>query len=219
VPSVIVSDAVHEYLSQQRRPPDPVLAEMEEHGAREGIPIVVPQTGALLHVLALACGARRILEVGTAIGVSTLYLARALPEDGQLVSFEIDAERQAAARDYLERAGVVDRVDLRLEDAREGLRELDGHFDLGFLDGVKAQYGEYLDGVLPLLRPGGVLVVDNVLRRGLVAEGHGDGTLSDQDIVNARGFNQRLLEDERLQTTITPVGDGVLIGVVVRGSG
>jgi predicted O-methyltransferase YrrM len=213
VPSVIVSDAVRDYLSQSRRPPDPVLAEMEEHGAREGIPIVVPETGALLHVLARAGGARRIVEVGTAIGVSALYLARALPDDGVLVSFEIDQERHRAARDYLERAGVGGRVDLRLQDAREGLRELDGQFDLAFLDGVKAQYGDYFDGVLPLLRPGGVLAVDNVLRRGLVAQGRGDGTLGDEEVRMARAFNQRLLDDGELEATITPVGDGVLIAV------
>lgn len=213
MPSVIVSDAVAQYLAQTRRAPDPVLAEMEEHGARERIPIVVPQTGALLHVLALACGARRILEVGTAIGVSTLYLARALPEDGQIVSFEIDPVRQAAARGYLERAGVFGRADLRLQDAREGLRELDGQFDLAFLDGVKAQYGEYFEGVLPRLRNGGLLLVDNVLRRGRVAEGHGDATLSDEEVASARAFNQRLVDHEALTATMTPVGDGVLIAV------
>ncbi len=213
MPSVIVSDAVRDYLSQSRRPPDPVLAEMEEHGAREGIPIVAPETGALLHVLARAGGARRIVEVGTAIGVSALYLARALPDDGVLVSFEIDQERHRAARAYLERAGVGGRVDLRLQDAREGLRELEGQFDLAFLDGVKAQYGDYFDGVLPLLRQGGVLAVDNVLRRGLVAQARGDGTLGDEEVRMARAFNQRLLDDEELEATITPVGDGVLIAV------
>src|SRR5260370_37431818 len=105
---------------------------MEAQGERDRIPIVVPETGGLLHVLALACGARRVLEVGTAIGVSTLYLARALPEDGQILSFEIDQARHGAARDYLRRAGVLDRADLRLQDARAGLKELDGTFDMAF---------------------------------------------------------------------------------------
>lgn len=213
VPSVIVSEVVREYLVQMRSAPDPVLAEMEDHGAREAIPIVMPESGALLHVLALASGARRVLEVGTAIGVSTLYLARAIPEDGTVVSFDIDPERQRAARGYLERAGVADRVDLRLQDAREGLRELTGEFDFAFLDGVKAQYGDYFDGVMPLLRRGGVLTVDNVLRGGRVAAGRGDGDLSDEQVMMARAFNQRLIENEQLSSTITPVGDGVLIAV------
>jgi predicted O-methyltransferase YrrM len=213
VPSVIVSDVVAEYLARTRDTPDPVLAEMEEHGARERVPIVVPETGALLHVLALAAGARRILEVGTAIGVSTLYLARALPEDGVVVTFEVDAERQSAARRYLERAGVAERVDLRLQDAREGLEELDGQFDFAFLDGVKAQYGDYFDGVLPRLRAGGVLAVDNVLRSGRVASGRGDAIVSDEEVALARKFNQRLLNHDELTATIASVGDGVLIAV------
>ena len=210
---MIVTEAVTRYLAELKSEPDPVLAEMEAQGAREGIPIVQPPTGALLHVLALACGARRVVEVGTAIGVSTLYLARALPEDGAVVSFEVDAERHDAARGYLERAGVIDRTDLRLQDAREGLEGLSGSFDMAFIDGVKAQYGDYFDGLLPLLRPGGVLAVDNVLMSGTVAEGRSDGHWTDDQIATARVFNERLLSHPDLLGTLTPVGDGVLIAV------
>jgi caffeoyl-CoA O-methyltransferase len=210
---MIVTEAVTRYLAELRVAPDPVLEEMEAQGAREGIPIVVPETGQLLHVLALACRAERVLEVGTAIGVSTLYLARALPESGRVVSFEIDEERQSAARAYLERAGVLDRVDLRLQDAREGLGSLTDEFDLAFIDGVKAQYGEYFDGVLPLLRSGGVLAVDNVLMSGSVAENRGDGHWTEEQITRAREFNRRLLGDPQLTATLTPVGDGVLVAV------
>jgi predicted O-methyltransferase YrrM len=208
---MIVTDAVESYL---RESPDPVLAEMEEHAAREGTPIVVPQTGALLHVLALACGARRIVEVGTAIGVSTLYLARALPPGGTIVSFEIDRERHDAARGYLERAGLADRCDLRLQDARRGLATLDESFDMAFIDGFKAQYGDYFDALISLLHVGSVLAVDNVLMSGTVAEGRADGHWSDGQVATARSFNERLLRHERLTGTITPVGDGVLVAVV-----
>lgn len=211
---MIVSDSVREYLASVRNEPDPILAEMEARGRREGIPIVVPETGQLLSVLALACRARRILEVGTAIGVSTLYLARALPDGGTVVSFEVDEERHRAARDYLGRAGVLDRADLRLQDARQGLAELNGTFDLAFVDGVKAQYGDYFDAVLPLLGSGSVLAVDNVLMSGTVAEGRSDGHWTEEQIATARAFNQRLQGDPRLISTITPVGDGVLVAVV-----
>ncbi len=210
---MIVTDAVREYISRSRIKPDAVLAEMEAHAAREGIPVVVPETGALLRVLVLASGARRVLEVGTAIGVSTLYIARAVAPGGTVVSFEIDERRHAAARDYLTRAGVLDRVDLRLQDAREGLAGLDGHFDMAFIDGVKTQYGDYFDSLLPLLGPGAVLAVDNVLMSGTVAEGRGDGHWSDEQIATAREFNERLLEHDELAATITPVGDGVLVAV------
>jgi predicted O-methyltransferase YrrM len=210
---MIVTGAVGGYLADLRAQPDPVLAEMEEHAARDGIPIVVPQTGALLHVLALTRGARRIVEVGTAIGVSTLYLARALPDDGLVVSFEVAPERHAAAHRYLERAGVIDRAELRLQDARAGLESLDGPFDMAFIDGVKAQYPEYFDALLPLLGSGAVLAVDNVLMSGAVAEGRSDGHWSQEQIDRARTFNHRVLDHEQLVGTLTPVGDGVLVAV------
>ena len=211
---MITTEAVSSYLRQIRPEPDPVLAEMEAHGARDGIPIVDPQAGQLLHVLALARGARRIVEVGTAIGVSTLYMARALPADGELVSFDIDPERQGAARDYLDRAGVGDRVDLRLQDARAGLSELEGPFDMAFIDGVKAQYPAYYELLIGLLGPGAVLAVDNVLMSGTVAEGRTDGHWTDEQIAGQRAFIAKLLSDERLSGTVTPVGDGVLVAVV-----
>jgi predicted O-methyltransferase YrrM len=214
VPAVIVTEAVKQYLATLRPEPDPVLAEMQAHAARDGIPIVEPETGMLLHVLALGRGARRVVEVGTAIGVSTLYLARAIGDDGTVVSFEIDEGRHQAARTYLERAGVLPRVELRLQDAREGLGALQaGSFDLAFVDGVKAQYVDYIDLVVPLLRVGGVLAVDNVLMSGTVAENHTDGHWTQNQIDTARALNRQLLSDSRLTGTVTPVGDGVLVGV------
>jgi caffeoyl-CoA O-methyltransferase len=210
---VIVTEAVTTYLSSLRAEPDPVLAEMEAHGEREGVPIVVPETGQMLHVLALTRGARRIVEVGTAIGVSTLYLARALPPGGQIVSFEVDEQRHRAARDYLERAGVADRCDLRLEDARTGLRSLEGPFDMAFIDGVKAQYGQYFEELLPLLGPGSLLTVDNVLMSGTVAEGRSNGHWSEEQIATARAFNERIVGSADFVATVTPVGDGVLLAV------
>lgn len=206
---MIVTAEVENYLQNVRQQPDPVLAEMESHGAREGIPIVVPATGVLLQILALAHGARRALEVGTAIGVSTLYLARGLADGGTIVSFEIDRDRHQAARGYLERAGVLARADLRLQDAREGLAELEGSFDFAFLDGVKSQYGEYLHLVAPRLAPGAVLVVDNVLWGGSVA----DPEDTSQQARALRGFNESLLNDPDLTATVTPVGDGLLVAI------
>jgi predicted O-methyltransferase YrrM len=205
---VILTDPVSQYIDLMRKAPDRVLAEMEAHADRDRIPIVVPATGRLLEVLALARGARRALEIGTAIGVSTLYIARGLAPGGQIVSFEIDPVRHAAAQDYLQRAGVGDRVDLRHQDARAGLQALEGKFDFAFMDGVKAQYGDYFDAVLPLLDDGAVLAVDNVLMSGTVATENGSERIS-----VARAFNERLLTHPELTSTLTPVGDGVLIAV------
>lgn len=210
---MILTDAVSSYLESLQAPADDVLAEMQDRGRREGIPIVVPETGALLHLLARAARAQRILEVGTAIGVSTLYLARAVEPGGAVVSFEVDAERHAAAESYLARAGVADRTDLRLQDAREGLASLEGWFDFAFIDGVKAQYDDYLGLLLPRLNRGAVLTVDNVLMSGTVAEGRTDGHWSDEQISQMRAFTQRVLSLPELTCTVLPVGDGVLVAV------
>jgi predicted O-methyltransferase YrrM len=211
---VILSPAVESYLDDLRPAPDPVLADMEEHAAREGIPIVVPQTGQLLAVLAAATGARRIVEVGTAIGVSTLYLARGAGPEARIVTFDVDRERLDAARGYLDRAGVLDRVELRLQDGRAGLAELEpATFDLAFIDALKQQYGDYLEATVPLLRPGGLVAVDNVLMSGAVAAGRGDGQWTDDQVATARAFNERLLSHPELMGTVTPVGDGVALAV------
>ncbi|HEY0389284.1 MAG TPA: O-methyltransferase [Gaiellales bacterium] len=211
---MIVADAVTAYLNASRRPPDPVLAEMEEHGERDGIPIVVPSTGAFLAALTAAAGARRVVEVGTAIGVSTLHIARSLPEDGLIVSFEVDQARHTAARGYLERAGVRGRADLRLTDAGEGLAELDpGKWDMVFLDGLKGDYPRHLELALPLLRPGGTVVVDNTLLSGTVAAGRGDAHWTDDAVETMRRFNAGLLERDDMVAALLPVGDGLMMAV------
>jgi len=175
---------------------------------------VVPSTGALLSVLAAACGARRVVEVGTAIGVSTLYIARAMAPDGVIVSFEVDPERQRAARTYLDRAGVGERADLRLRDAGEGLAELDREaWDMVFLDGIKGDYPAHLELALPLLRSGGLVVVDNTLLSGLVAEDRAGGGWSEEAIATMRRVNSSLLERSDMVAALLPVGDGVLVGV------
>lgn len=210
---MIVTEAVHDYLDATRPMSDALLSEMQERGHRDNVPILDAQAAALLHVLARAMGARRIVEVGTAIGVSTIHLARALPEDGELISFEIDRERHAAAQSYFARARLSAHVDLRLQDATEGLAQLAGPFDLAFLDGVKAEYAQYLDLVVPLLRPGGLVAVDNVLMSGAVAEGRAVDGWSEERVETARAFNAHFLGHPELVGTITPVGDGIALAV------
>lgn len=210
---MILAPAVETYLAGLRPDPDPVLAEMRAHGERDGIPIVDPQAGAFLGVLAQVAGARRVVEVGTAIGVSTLHLARAVGEGGCVISFEIDPERQAAAREYLTRAGMIDRTDLRLKDAAAGLGELEGSVDMAFLDGLKGDYPEHLELILGRLRPGGLVAIDNVLLSGTVATGHGDGNWTDEHVERMRAFNRRLVSDPRVAAMVLPVGDGVAVAV------
>ena len=209
----IVTPEVATYLDALAGDHDPLLAEMHAHGDRDGIPIVEPVTGAFLEVVARAAGARRVVEVGTAIGVSTLHLARAVGDGGLVLSFEIDPERHAAARRYLERAGLGERTDLRLEDAGNGLTGLQPGFDMAFLDGIKTDYPTHLELAVGLLRPGGLLAVDNVLLSGDVAAGRSRSHWSDQSIAEMRMFNERLLSRDDLDATVLPVGDGVAIAV------
>ncbi|MCW2950971.1 MAG: O-methyltransferase family 3 [Conexibacter sp.] len=208
---MIVRDSVRTYLDATRPQPDVLLAEMEAHGARDRVPILDPHSGALLHVVARAMGARRIVEVGTAIGVSTLHLARALPDDGELISFELDRERHAAALSYLTRARLRARLDLRLQDAHEGLPQVEGPVDLVFLDGIATQYDAMLEQVVPLLRPGGVLVVDNVLVDDPIANERAGVARGEERSAAGLDLNARLLEHPELVTTLVPVGEGLAV--------
>ena len=208
---MIVEPAVEEYLTGLEPDLDPLLAEMRAHGERDGIPIVFAVTGGLLEVLAAATGAARAVEVGTAIGVSTLHLARG---GAHVTSFEVDPERHAAAREYLTRDGLADRVDLRLQDATEGLAELEpGGFDLGFIDGPKSGYSMHLDQIVGLLRPGGLLLADNVLMGGGAATGEASNQWSAESVAAIRDFNEGLKARPDLRVTFLPVGDGVALGV------
>ncbi|MGZ4198509.1 MAG: O-methyltransferase [Solirubrobacteraceae bacterium] len=210
---VIVTEAVDSYLATLRSEPDEVLAEMEAQAEREWIPVVPPETGEFLALVARIRGASNVVEIGTAIGVSTLYLARALPADGRIVSFEIDPARHEAARDYLQRAGVLDRAELRLQDAREGLASVRGPFDMAFVDAAKMQYGNYIDLLLPLLAPRAVVAIDNMLMSGTVATGRGDGNWTEDQIEMAQALNARVVGMPEFQASLLPVGDGLLVAV------
>ena len=208
---MILEPAMAEYLSGLEPEPDPLLAEMRAHGDRDRVPIVHDVTGGLLEVLAASSGAARAVEVGTAIGVSTLHLARG---GAHVTSFEVDPERHAAARDYLSRDGRAAQVDLRRQDATEGLAELEpGGYDLGFIDGPKAGYSTHLDQIVALLRPGGMLLADNVLMGGGAATGEPSNQWGAESVAAIREFNEDLKARADLRVTFLPVGDGVALGV------
>jgi caffeoyl-CoA O-methyltransferase len=206
---LINDPAVTDYLSALEPEPDPLLLEMRKHGERDHIPIVHDVTGGLLEVLAAATGAKRAVEVGTAIGVSTLHLSRG---GAHVTSFEVDPERHAAAREYLKRGGFE--PDLRLQDATAGLAELDdGSFDLAFIDGPKAGYETHLDEAVRLLRPEGLVLVDNVLMGGGAATGEPANQWGQESVDLIRAFNQRIKDHPELRATFLAVGDGVAMAV------
>lgn len=211
---MIIPPAVTDYLASLRPTPHPHLDRIREEGTAAGLPIVDPHTGALLHVLAQAIGARRVLEIGTAIGYSTLWMATAMTTGGMLITLERDAERAARAREHFAAAGVSDRVTVMAGDASRYLHKIAGPFDLIFQDADKAQYEPMLPRLIALLRPGGVLVTDNILWSGEVVPGFVPTPTRDAASTEAIvAYSKRLAADPRLTTTFLPVGDGVSVSV------
>ncbi len=200
------------YLERLLPPRDPILAEMEAVAATEDIPISDPEVGRLLEVLARASGARTVVEVGTAIGYGTLCLARGAPE-ARVLSIDTDPARLARARGYLERAGVMDRVELIEGPALEVLQRLPGPIDLAYVDAVKTEYRRYLDFLLPRVRVGGLLVFDNLLWKGRVAEPPEE---DDREADALRAFNGYLLIHPQLRASLLPLGDGVGLATKTR---
>jgi predicted O-methyltransferase YrrM len=210
----VVPDAIAAYIEAHHGPVEDVLEAIGREGRADGLPLLDPASARLLRTLVLAIGARRILEIGTAIGYSALWMARALPPDGLLILLERDAARAARARANFERAGVADRISVVVGDASRYLHKVSGPFDLVFQDGAKSLYGLLLDRLVTLLRPGGLLVSDNVLWRGEVVEGRvGAVSTPGAEPEMLRDYNCRLAADPRLLTTIVPIGDGLAISV------
>lgn len=212
----LIPAPIEHYLASLNRQHDPVLDAIAEEGRAEGLPIVDAEVGLLLHVLTLSMGAKRILEIGTAIGYSTIWMARALPADGLLLSLEIDRTRAEKARANFLRAGVADRTNVVVGDAARMLHKVGGPFDLIFNDGDKGQYPALLDPLVEKLRPGGVLVTDNVLWDGEVVPGMvGLPTRPLEQTLAIAEFNERVAADRRLRTTVLPLRDGVSVSVRV----
>ena len=207
----IVHDEIDAYIDRLANRGDAALKAIEDQGRKEGWPIVRAAEGSLLHILAKAMGARRILELGTAIGYSGTWLARALPEGGQFITVEGDPETAKIARANFEKTGVASRVTILVGTAQEILEDLEGPFDLIFNDIDKAGYPDVLEPCIERLRIDGLLVTDNVLWRGEVARKD-----RSEDTEAIRTYNERLAKDPRMIAIITPVRDGVSIALKVR---
>ena len=211
--SPILSEHVEAYLHGLRPGRSPVMSEMEAVAERDGVPIVHWETGRLLAAICRALDPV-VLEVGTAIGYSTLHIAEQL-ERGRVVTLEIDPTRAAQARDFLSRAGVADRVEIVEGDARETIPRLEGPFDLLFVDAAKSEYREYIELAEGNLSERALLVVDNLLMSGEVALPEDAETYWKPDsLASARALNEELLSSERWLGCVLPVGDG--IGVAAR---
>lgn len=206
----ILDEVVETYLRDLRPERSEVMRDMEEHAERDSIPIVHWETGRLLAVLCRVLDPV-VLEVGTAIGYSTLHMAEQL-DSGRVVTLERDPERAAQARDYLERGGVSDRVELIEGDALETIAALDGPFDLLFVDASKGEYARYIELAEPKLSERALMVVDNMLMSGEVALPEGAETRWNPDsLASARRLNADLIGSDDWLACVLPVGDGVAV--------
>lgn len=207
-----------EYLDRLIPQTDPLLREMEEYGGQHGVPSADREVARFVEITARAINAKRALEIGMAIGYTSLHLARAVGEDGLVVTIDPSDEMIKAAEGYLERAGLRERVRIERGKALDVLPQLDDTFDLIFIDALKEEYADYLRLSLPRLRRGGVVIVDNLLWGGQVA---GEIRSPDQESsTNAlREFNKYFVNHPKLLAQILSVGDGLGYAVKIADDG
>lgn len=203
---------LEKYLEELLPPRDELLLEMEEVALAETIPVVTPAVGNFLELLVEISKARSILEIGSAIGYSTIYLARgARKTGGKVLTLDMNRGRLERGMQYLHKAELDDLVEFRLENALHYLPKVTDEFDFVFVDAAKGEYPEYLDLLVPLLSPGGLLVVDNALFRGWVVPGSVFERKYDRMVGTMRDFLRKLAAIPGLKVSVLPVGDGLAI--------
>ncbi|KAB2347737.1 O-methyltransferase [Actinomadura rudentiformis] len=208
-----LSPEVHEYVVAHSTGPDGVLEELAaetlERFPGSATMQIAPEQGSFMTLLPRMIGARSAVEVGTFTGYSSLCLARGLGADGRLLCCDVSEEWTSVARRYWDKAGVGDRIELRLAPALDTLRELspDVVFDLAFIDADKSSYVAYWEELVPRIRSGGVLLVDNTLWSGAVA----DPGRQDDAVRAIRMFNDHVAADDRVEQVILPIGDGLTL--------
>ncbi|NIM52385.1 MAG: O-methyltransferase [Gemmatimonadales bacterium] len=208
-----MEERIVEYVRALFAPEDEVLVGIRARHEKDGLPLIFisPEEAKIITVLLAAVGARRVLEVGTLGGYSGVWIARSLPPGGVLVTIERDPAHAQVALEAFAAAGVADRVDLRVGEARDVLATLQPPFDAVFLDADKPPLGDYFHEAMRLLRRGGLLLCDNAFIHGRVVDA-GD---AEPDVEGVRTLNRLAASDRRLVSAIVPVRDGLTIGVKV----
>ena len=210
--SFFLTDEAHAYLVAHGTPPDDIQRALIEETAKLGGVAnmqIAPEQGTFLTMLTRMIGAKNAVEVGTFTGYSSLCIARGLADGGRLVCCDVSDEWTSIAREYWERAGVADRIDLRIAPALETIASLpeDEHFDLVFIDADKENYANYYDALLPRLRSNGVILVDNTLWSGAVI----DQSRDDSSTVAIRAFNDMVAADDRVDSVQLAISDGLTL--------
>lgn len=205
----IVDPAIDRYLHDLANPEDPVLREMELLAAERSFPIVGPQVGALLHLLTRATSARRVFELGSGFGYSAYWFARAVGPEGLVVLTDTSGERAAEAEDFLRRGGLLERVRIEVGDALSILERAGGEYDIVFNDIDKERYPLVPDAAAAALRPGGLLISDNMLWSGAVL----DDSPAEESTRGVRELTRLLYESADFETVLLPVRDGVTVSI------
>ncbi len=209
---ISLTSDLYAYLLRQRSERDPILAELVAETDALGPAArmqISPEQGAFMTLLTRAIGARNAIEVGTFTGYSSLAVVRGLPEDGKLLCCDLNEEWTGIARRFWKKAGVADKIELRIGPALETLRTLASgpQFDIAFVDADKVNYRAYYEEILQRLRENGLILFDNVLWRGAVADPENNA----EETRALRDLNAFLAQDERVEVVILPVGDGLSI--------
>jgi caffeoyl-CoA O-methyltransferase len=206
----ITHPAIEAYAAEHSSPEPPLLVELaqatrqfsEAHGMMVG-----RLEGRFLKMLVAVAGARRVLELGTFTGYSALSMAEALPADGSIITCELEPRHAEMAREFIARSPYADRIEIRMGPALETVAQLDGPFDFAFIDAHKVEYLDYYEAVLPKLRAGGLMAIDNVLRDGAVL----DESARDEGTRTVRALNSRVAKDSRVECVLVPIRDGVTL--------
>ncbi|MDP7033457.1 MAG: O-methyltransferase [Planctomycetota bacterium] len=204
-----LESGIEEFLGDWIDQDDAVLAAMEEEARERSFPIVGPEVGRFLAQLVLLSRARRILEMGSGFGYSALWMARYLPSGGRVIQTENDPDNVDRSREYFQRAGCEDRTEWHLGDAMEIVSGLEGGFDLVLIDVEKSRYPAAFEQVRDRLNPGGLLVVDNALWRGQVA----NPNFQDSSTLGVRKLLEAVASDRALLCSLLPLRDGVLVAL------
>jgi predicted O-methyltransferase YrrM len=212
--TINLNDRLYTYLLEHSLREDALLRQLREETATLPMAMmqISPEQGQFMSLLTEIVGARSVIEVGTFTGYSSVCIARALPSGGRLICCDVSEEYTSIARRYWADAGLNDRILLKIAPAMETLDSLltggeEGQFDLAFIDADKSNYDGYYERVLRLLRQGGLVMVDNVLWGGAVA----DPAIDDEDTTAIRRLNDKLHRDDRVSLSLVPIGDGVTL--------
>ena len=214
--TIAITESIYQYLCDHSLREDPILKDLRDHtyDMEERAMQIAPEQGQFMQMLVKLIGAKNTIEVGVFTGYSSLAIALALPEDGRIVACDVNPQYTSVAEKFWGSAGVREKIDLRIGPAKNTLLELinaclTGTFDFAFIDADKINYDHYYELCLQLIRPGGLITVDNVLWGGAVS----DDAINDVDTNSIRALNDKLHQDERIELSLVPIGDGLTLAM------